>query len=50
MAVATFGVTAALVGGRNQRQVTDNAGGSGWRLAPEDLAEIESIVADIQES
>ena len=43
------GVTAALVGARNQRQVKDNAGGSGWRLTPEDLAEIESIVADIQE-
>ena len=42
-------VATALVGARTPNQVKDNAGGSGWRLAPEDLEEIEGIVADLEE-
>ncbi len=41
--------TTALVGARRTDQVRDNAGGSGWRLTPDDLAEIERIIAGIEE-
>jgi aryl-alcohol dehydrogenase-like predicted oxidoreductase len=41
------GVTSALTGAKRPEQVRDNAGGAGWRLAQEDLDEIEAIVAGL---
>jgi len=32
------GITAAIVGARNERQVAENLGADGWTLAPEDMA------------
>jgi aryl-alcohol dehydrogenase-like predicted oxidoreductase len=43
------GVTTALTGAKRPDQVEENAGGAGWRLTPEDLGEIEQIVADIED-
>ncbi len=42
------GVVTALVGARTPEQVKENTGGSGWKLAPEDLNEIEEILARIE--
>jgi aryl-alcohol dehydrogenase-like predicted oxidoreductase len=41
------GVTTALVGVKHPAQVVENAGGAGWRIAPEDLQKIEAIVAGL---
>lgn len=43
------GVTTALTGAKRPDQVAENAGGAGWRLDEADLAEIERIVADIED-
>jgi len=37
------GVTSAIVGGRRPDQVIQNAGGAGWRLSDEDMAEMRRI-------
>jgi aryl-alcohol dehydrogenase-like predicted oxidoreductase len=43
------GVTTSLAGAKTVEQVTDNAGGAGWRLTQDDLDEIERIVAPIED-
>lgn len=42
------GVISSLIGARNAEQVRENAGGSGWKLDPEDLLTIEELVINIQ--
>jgi aryl-alcohol dehydrogenase-like predicted oxidoreductase len=37
------GVTAPIAGGRNSRQVLENAGGAGWTLSGDDFAFIDSL-------
>ncbi|HUV05704.1 MAG TPA: aldo/keto reductase [Armatimonadota bacterium] len=37
------GISAAIAGARRPSQVEDNAGASGWHIAPEDMTEIERI-------
>ncbi len=39
------GVTTVIAGARTPSQVEDNAGASGWRIAPEDLARVETVLA-----
>jgi aryl-alcohol dehydrogenase-like predicted oxidoreductase len=41
------GVTTALTGAKRPEQVIDNAGGAGWQIEAQDLAEIERIVAGL---
>jgi len=36
------GITSAIVGARNPRQVAENVGGAGWRLTDEELATIRA--------
>ena len=38
------GVTTVIAGARTAQQMEDNAGVSGWRIAPEDLQKIEAIL------
>jgi len=42
----TPGVTAALCGARRPSQIEESAGGAGWEIPPEDLAEIDDILAE----
>jgi aryl-alcohol dehydrogenase-like predicted oxidoreductase len=41
------GVTTALTGAKRPSQVVENAGGAGWRIGPQDLQQIETIVAGL---
>ncbi len=41
------GVTAAIVGARRPAQVEENVGAMGWRLAAEEMAEIEAALGQI---
>ena len=38
-------VTSAIVGARSPSQIEETVGGSGWSIAPEDLAEIDRLLA-----
>lgn len=38
-------VTAAIVGARRSEQIEDTAGAADWELAPEDVAEVEALLA-----
>lgn len=40
------GITAALCGAKRLDQIRENAGGSGWQLAPEQLAQIEQSLEE----
>lgn len=40
------GVIVGLTGVRRPSEIEDNAGAVGWRLSPEDLAEVDTIVAE----
>ncbi|MBM3326545.1 MAG: aldo/keto reductase, partial [Calditrichaeota bacterium] len=39
-------VTSAIVGGRSPDQVKENIGGTGWKIAEEDLQAIDKILAE----
>ena len=40
------GVTAALCGAKRAHQIQESAGGMGWRMTPEQIARIETALAD----
>lgn len=40
------GITAALCGAKRSEQIRDNAGGMGWRLTPDQLAQIDQALAE----
>ncbi len=40
------GITSTLCGARRADQVRENAGGSGWELTPEQLARIDTLLAE----
>ncbi len=42
-AISTLGVTAAIVGARNERQMNQNLGGTGFTLEDDDLKKIDII-------
>jgi len=42
------GITCALAGARNPSQVLDNIGAAEFRLTPDEISRINSIIADIQ--
>jgi aryl-alcohol dehydrogenase-like predicted oxidoreductase len=39
-------VTAAIVGGRRPRQVEETSGAADWALTPEEIAELDSLIAE----
>ncbi len=41
------GVTSAIVGARNARQVEENVGGADWQISAEDMAEIDRLYHEI---
>ena len=42
-AISQPGITSAIVGARNAKQVEENAGAGGWRLEAEDIKQIDRI-------
>jgi aryl-alcohol dehydrogenase-like predicted oxidoreductase len=44
--LAQPGVTVSIVGAKNPSQVEENIGGAGWTLSPENLREIDDILAN----
>jgi len=42
-AISQPGITSAIVGARNARQVRENVGASGWKLTDSELAEIDRL-------
>ena len=40
------GITSALCGAKRPDQIRETAGGAGWQLTPEQLAEIQQALAD----
>ena len=44
------GVTSAIAGARNLKQITENLGGSGWKLSDEDLEKMTRISEPVREA